>query len=212
MRKVVFILCILLMLGVQWPSQYGQDVMATQSVIPDDAIRLRILANSDSPRDQWLKRRVRDDVIAYVTAAADELDSVETSRRWIGERLPHIARLAEAVVRESGFSYPVTVDYGPVHFPTKLYGNRVYPAGAYEAVKITIGRGEGANWWCVLFPPLCFVDMKNADAVSDEDEEGEEEQEPIEESDDTGEDAVVEVRLFLVDWFNRLLEKLKRLA
>ena len=60
------------------------------------------------------------------------------------------------------------VDFGQVPFPTKLYGNQVYPAGNYEALRITIGKGEGENWWCVLFPPLCFIDMSNGDAIQDE--------------------------------------------
>lgn len=136
-----------------------------QLEIPEEAIRLRILANSDDPRDQWLKRQVRDAVLQEMESWVDQPKRIEDARRMIRNRLPRFQEIADEIVRRNGYDYSVKVDYGKVPFPTKLYGNRVYPAGEYEAVRIVIGKGEGDNWWCVLFPPLCFIDMESGDAL-----------------------------------------------
>ncbi|WP_285767934.1 stage II sporulation protein R [Peribacillus sp. SI8-4] len=147
-------------------------------VIPDEAIRLRILANSDEEKDQAVKRLIRDEVNKDITEWVRELTSLDEARDVITSHLPEIQATAEAVVRENGLQQSVKVDFGQAEFPTKLYGQYLYPAGEYEAVIITLGEGEGANWWCVLFPPLCFLDFSNGTAVSqspmpDEEEEGE---------------------------------------
>ncbi len=137
--------------------------------IPDQAIRLRILANSDRSEDQWLKRQVRDEIIKEMETWVRQPRTIEEARQAIKQHLPRFEQIAEKTVERHGFSYPVKVDYGRVPFPTKLYGDRVYPAGNYEALRVTLGEGKGGNWWCVLFPPLCFVDMSNGDAVPKED-------------------------------------------
>ncbi|MEY9870091.1 stage II sporulation protein R [Peribacillus sp. RS7] len=146
-------------------------------VIPDEAIRLRILANSDTEKDQAVKRLIRDQVNEDITKWVEELTSLDEARDVITSHLPDIQATAEAVIKEHGLEQSVKVDFGQAEFPTKLYGQYLYPAGDYEAVIITLGEGEGANWWCVLFPPLCFLDFSNGTAVSqspiveDEDEE-----------------------------------------
>lgn len=136
--------------------------------IPDQAIRLRILANSDRVEDQRLKRQVRDEVIKEMETWVRKPRTIEEARQVIKQHLPRFEQIAEETVARHGFSYPVQVDFGLVPFPTKLYGDKVYPAGNYEALRITLGEGKGDNWWCVLFPPLCFVDMSNGDAVPKE--------------------------------------------
>ncbi|MFD6206524.1 stage II sporulation protein R [Peribacillus sp. NPDC060253] len=146
-------------------------------VIPDEAIRLRILANSDTEEDQAVKRLIRDKVNQDITKWVAELTSLEDARDVITSHLPDIQATAEAVVKENGLEQSVKVDFGQAKFPTKLYGQYLYPAGEYEAVIITLGEGEGANWWCVLFPPLCFLDFSNGTAVS---------QSPIVEDEDEG--------------------------
>ncbi|MDW7614741.1 stage II sporulation protein R [Peribacillus simplex] len=146
-------------------------------VIPDEAIRLRILANSDTEEDQSVKRLIRDEVNKDITKWVEELTSLDDARDVITSHLPDIQATAEAVIKEHGLEQSVKVDFGQAEFPTKLYGQYLYPAGDYEAVIITLGEGEGANWWCVLFPPLCFLDFSNGTAVSQspivEDEEKE---------------------------------------
>lgn len=141
-------------------------------VIPNEAIRLRILANSDNGEDQELKRKVRDAVNEEITEWVAELTSIEDARDLIKSRLPEIQKIAEEVVAEEGSDQKVNTDFGKVSFPTKLYGQFLYPAGEYEAILITLGEGKGANWWCVLFPPLCFLDFSNGVAVSEGFEEG----------------------------------------
>ncbi|MFE5428574.1 stage II sporulation protein R [Peribacillus simplex] len=146
-------------------------------VIPDEAIRLRILANSDAEKDQAVKRLIRDEVNEDITKWVQELTSLDEARDVITSHLPDIQATAEAVIKEQGMEQSVKVDFGQAEFPTKLYGQYLYPAGDYEAVIITLGEGEGANWWCVLFPPLCFLDFSNGTAVSQSpivEEEGEE--------------------------------------
>jgi stage II sporulation protein R len=134
-------------------------------VIPAEAIRLRILANSDSAQDQEIKRKVRDAVNEQITLWVQDLTSLEKAKDVINSKLPEVQNIAERVVAEQGSTQSVNVEFGKVQFPTKLYGQFLYPAGEYQAILITLGEGTGANWWCVLYPPLCFLDFSNGVAV-----------------------------------------------
>ncbi|WNF37271.1 stage II sporulation protein R [Bacillaceae bacterium IKA-2] len=187
-RKVlIYIITSLLVLVMSWEAQRSMTVTAANIVtIPEEAIRLRILANSDSPRDQWLKREIRDKVNAEITEWVSDLNSLENARETIVANLDQIEQIVKAELTRVGINESFSVDFDEVQFPTKLYGNMVYSAGNYEAVLITIGTGKGENWWCVLFPPLCFIDFANGDAV-----EGEE-------------DGEVEVRFFVFELFNKV--------
>jgi stage II sporulation protein R len=133
--------------------------------IPNDAVRLRILANSDGAQDQWLKRQVRNAIVEDIKTWAQKPKTREQARQMIRSHLPAFQQLADEIVRKHGYTYPVRVSFGQVPFPTKLYGDQVYAAGNYEALLVTIGKGVGGNWWCVLFPPLCFVDMGKGEAI-----------------------------------------------
>ncbi|WP_053368395.1 stage II sporulation protein R [Bacillus sp. FJAT-27245] len=135
-------------------------------IIPGEAIRLRILANSDREADQELKRKVRDMVNAKITEWVGELTSMDEARVVIKGHLPEIEAIAREVLDENGSSQSAKAEFGIVNFPTKLYGQFLYPAGKYEAILITLGEGKGANWWCVLYPPLCFLDFSSGTAVS----------------------------------------------
>ncbi len=142
------------------------EAMAKDSVvIPAEAIRLRILANSDHAQDQEIKRKVRDAVNEQITLWVQELTSLEKAKAVLTSKLPEVQDIAEKVVAEQGSSQSVKVEFGKVQFPTKLYGEFLYPAGEYQAILITLGEGTGANWWCVLYPPLCFLDFSNGVAV-----------------------------------------------
>lgn len=134
-------------------------------VIPAEAIRLRILANSDSAQDQEIKRMVRDAVNKQITLWVQDLTSLDKAKSVITSKLPEVQAIAEKVVAEQGSTQSVNVEFGKVQFPTKLYGEFLYPAGEYQAILITLGEGTGANWWCVLYPPLCFLDFSNGVAV-----------------------------------------------
>ncbi|XQY91705.1 stage II sporulation protein R [Metabacillus sp. HB246100] len=184
-------------------------------VIPDEAIRLRILANSDSDEDQALKRKVRDEVNKEITKWVAELTSVEAARQLIQSRLPEIEAIVEEVLIQENKQQTYSVDFDNVSFPTKLYGNFIYPAGEYEAILISLGDAKGANWWCVLFPPLCFLDFSNGEAVKaaesqeDQDTTGNSTTKTNEETaslviDEEEEGEEVEVKFFLVEWFTGL--------
>jgi stage II sporulation protein R len=155
---MIYLLVALACLMMSWESSAADAAIAGQ-LIPEESIRLRILANSDSPADQLLKRRVRDAVVAQMNEWVTEQDHIDQAREAIRSNMPAIEQLVRDTLAAYGYDYEVTVELGPVDFPTKLYGNVVYPAGVYEALLISIGKAEGQNWWCVLFPPLCFVDM-----------------------------------------------------
>ncbi|TVX89514.1 stage II sporulation protein R [Paenibacillus agilis] len=142
-----------------------------QEAIPEDAIRLRILAHSDEEADQAVKRQVRDAVVEAMNGWLEEGStprSREEAKNWIESHLEQIQNIADEVVAEAGYAYGVKAELKVVPFPAKLYGGQAYPAGNYEALRITLGSGEGQNWWCVLFPPLCFVDGTQGTAVAAE--------------------------------------------
>ncbi|MFD1362018.1 stage II sporulation protein R [Lentibacillus salinarum] len=173
--------------------------IADIKVIPDDAIRLRILANSDQDADQQLKRKVRDDVNAAISEWVEDMTDIDEARKLIEAHIPEIRSIVEDVLEAENKQQTVDVEYGQnITFPAKLYGSYLYPPGEYEAVLITLGEGEGANWWCVLFPPLCFLDFSNGTTVA-EAEEAETESEQEKEEEEEEEEA--DVKFFLFEWF-----------
>lgn len=141
-------------------------------MIPDDAIRLRILANSDSSKDQEIKRRVRDALNEEIASWVEDIDDIEKARALIADKTEEIESIVADTLSKYNAEQAFTVKYNDeVQFPTKIYGSYLYPAGEYEAVLITLGEGEGSNWWCVLFPPLCFLDFANGTTVEAEDDD-----------------------------------------
>lgn len=125
-------------------------------------IRFHVIANSDSDRDQALKRRVRDLVVQRMAPEFSKANNLNQARKIARTHLEEIKQIARKEVKQWGKDYPVSVQLGNFDFPVKTYGDLTLPAGNYEAVKVVIGEGQGANWWCVLFPPLCFVDVSKA--------------------------------------------------
>jgi len=131
----------------------------TAEDISSKLIRLHVIANSDSPEDQALKLRVRDNIIKALNSEFENVDDIERSRKLIKSNLKKIEDIARQEIIKSGKDYKVKAVYGKFPFPIKSYGYITLPAGEYEALRVIIGEGKGANWWCVLFPPLCFVDI-----------------------------------------------------
>lgn len=165
MKRIMLMVFSLLMLMMCWEGQLTSANVMDNGPIPQQSIRLRIIANSDSFQDQWLKREVRDALIVQMNKWAGQIGSYEEAKKVVGANLPQLQEVVDQTIRDRGFSYAAKVDFGRVPFPTKLYGTYVYPAGNYEALRVQIGEAQGQNWWCVLFPPLCFIDMSNGDAV-----------------------------------------------
>ena len=123
--------------------------------------RLHILANSNSEIDQDLKLKVRDGIIEYMNSQELSNYSKEEVITLVKTNLDSYRKVAENIIKENGFNYPVSLEVGTFYFPSKIYGNISLPAGNYEALRINIGQAQGENWWCSLFPPLCFVDISS---------------------------------------------------
>ena len=134
---------------------YGEHYRIQQQ-LAEKVIRFHVLANSDSTADQHLKLQVRDAVGAYMYEKMPEIESRENCEEMILQWIPEIIETAEKVVAEAGYSYEVKAALTNCDFPVKSYGTYTFPAGKYEALQIVIGEGDGANWWCVMYPNMCF--------------------------------------------------------
>lgn len=133
-----------------------------QQNLAKEVFRFHVLANSDSEEDQALKMQVKEAVIAYMKEEIPSSDSVEMTKEWAKGHLDAIVNLAEAVVQEQGYAYEVGAEVTTCDFPEKTYGDITFPSGEYEALRIEIGEAKGQNWWCVLYPNLCFIDAVHA--------------------------------------------------
>lgn len=160
-----YLLLSLFFLMASWDAN-RTNAAVVSSTIPQESIRLRILANSDAPQDQWIKRDVRDAVIEEMNQWIQNPMGIEQAREEVRSRLGDLHQVVGRVLAQNGYYDEHQVELGVFPFPAKMYGDRVYPAGDYEALLITIGRGQGQNWWCVLFPPLCFVDAVSGEAAA----------------------------------------------
>ncbi len=165
MKRFFLIAFALFVAMMSWEGQLTAAPVRNNGPIPQESIRLRILANSDSIQDQWVKREVRDAIVAQMNLWVKDIRSYDEAKQVVAKKLPELQKLVDKTLKDRGFTYTAVVDFGEVPFPTKLYGSYVYPAGNYEALRVRIGEAKGQNWWCVLFPPLCFIDMSNGDAV-----------------------------------------------
>jgi len=126
---------------------------------PDNLIRLHVVANSDGAEDQAVKLAVRDAVARYLAPTlADARDRAEAAAT-VAAKVAEVEEVANAVLAERKSPYRARAEWGRSAFPTRAYADLVVPAGEYDALRVVLGRGEGRNWWCVLFPPLCFVDL-----------------------------------------------------
>jgi len=146
---------------------YANNVLDDLS---DNFFRLHILANSDSDEDQNLKLKVRDNIIKYMNQLSYDGLTKQDAINLTCSNLNNFKQIAEKTIIDEGYDYSVNLEIGNFYFPTKEYGNISLPAGYYDALKIEIGNANGKNWWCSLFPPLCFVDI-SAGVIDEESEE-----------------------------------------
>lgn len=145
-------------------------VNAVSEDISNSVFRLHVIANSDSKEDQNLKYKVRDAVLEYMNNIAKDCTSKEEVINLAYEYQDEFKKVAKKVIEENGYDYDVNIRIGNFEFPTKNYGDISLPAGYYDALRIEIGEAKGQNWWCVMFPPLCFVDVTSG-VVPDESKE-----------------------------------------
>ena len=131
-----------------------------------DVLRLHIIANSDTDEDQEAKLYVRDQILAYMEDynAADK----EAAMAFAQENLDGLEAVAQKALAEKGLDYGVKAEVGVFDFPAREYGDEYYPAGKYDALKIELGEAKGQNWWCVMFPPLCLLDITLAEEADEE--------------------------------------------
>ena len=159
MKKVfVFILMLLLVVSVYKKSNDSVK-------IPDSAIRFRILANSNSPRDQKIKEDIRDKMQKELYSLLQNSKSIDDSRKIINSNMSNFNEILKDSMKDIEYSY--SIDYGMHYFPSKTYKGITYDEGNYESLLVTLGSGKGDNWWCVLFPPLCLLEAEESSDVKD---------------------------------------------
>lgn len=156
-KLAILFLAFLLLINVLY---IGEEAEALEKR-GENLIRFHVLANSDSPGDQELKLKVRDKVIDAMSGDLEISKNADETRDILINNLDKIKAVAEEEIYKNGQNYGVRVYLGEYKFPTKRYGSVVFPAGRYEALRVEIGDAGGQNWWCVMFPPLCFVDVKH---------------------------------------------------
>lgn len=200
-RVVVLLLLLTLFIFISALSY----VRVVSKDIADSVFRLHVIANSDSSEDQDLKLKVRDSLLIYMNTLAQNCSSKEEVIKLATEHQEEFKEIAEQTITDNGFSYPVNIEIGSADFPTKTYGDISLPIGTYDALKVQIGDAEGKNWWCVMFPPLCFVDVSSG-VVPDSSKEEMKENLNDEEYDliSKTEDSKIHFKFKLIEFFQNL--------
>ncbi len=166
--KMVIILTILFFIYVSLCAiSYAYDISED---ISSSVFRLHVIANSDSEADQNLKYIVRDNLLNYMNNICANCSSKEEAITIAKAHIDDFKQIALNTIHSEGYNYNVTINIGNFEFPTKYYGDISLPAGYYDALKVEIGNAKGQNWWCVMFPPLCFTDITSG-IVPDESKE-----------------------------------------
>ena len=156
-KKLNFILILTILVFIYIALLSFNYSKAVSSNLSDSVFRLHIIANSDSSADQELKLKVRDNIINYMNTLTSSSSDKKDVISMVNNHLDSFKEIALNTLKENGYNYDVNIEIGNFNFPTKTYGDISFPAGNYDALKIEIGDAIGQNWWCVLFPPLCFV-------------------------------------------------------
>ena len=154
MKRVNILLCVLLIIAV-----IALFIGCESSVNNSDAgyLRIHIRANGNSDADQQVKLKVRDEVVAFLSPLLRDLKSADEAKKFVINNRDRIVFIADQVLEQNGFSYRSSCSVKREVFPTRSYGDLTLESGEYDAVIINLGDGSGDNWWCVAFPPLCFV-------------------------------------------------------
>lgn len=207
---VLICMCTSTFIGCTSMPNSSDEVIYNYEEVKDILIRFHVIANSDSDEDQNLKLKVRDEVIEYLYPMLKESKSLDESRKILLDNEDEVNNIAQDVIKGNGYNYKTKIQLSHENFPEKSYGNIILPQGNYEAFRIIIGSGEGRNWWCVMFPPLCFIDVTKGKV--EEDESKKELDREVEKNRDDGskseeddeEKVVVKFKLFeiLKDLFN----------
>lgn len=166
-KFIIFFLCLFLLLSL--PATKN-DAKVSQEHIASEIIRLHVIANSDSKEDQALKLLVKDNIVSYLRDKLTDAKTIEDARKVIQNNLSSIEEIAVNTMDSQGYFYGATASLTFCDFPIKQYGDLVFPSGNYEALRVKLGASEGKNWWCVMFPSLCYVD-ETYDVITEENKE-----------------------------------------
>ncbi len=206
-KETVIMVLIALMLGgiltgaviSNLDTEAREQLLATQESLAEEVLRFHVLANSDTEEDQALKLEVKEAVIDYMEEELKTQDSLLITKVWVENHLDNIQKLSEEVIQEAGYEYSVSVGLNEAYFPVKTYGDITFPEGEYEALQIKIGDANGQNWWCCLYPNLCFIDATYG-VVSEEGKENLQEVLTVEEYEMITTTTEFEVKSFFFSW------------
>ena len=155
----------ILLLGIIFSIYVLIGYKFSQIDIPSDALRIRILANSNSEYDQTVKNELRENIQSYVYDLLKNTNSITTARGIITSKLNEISNRTGNFLKLKNYNLPYKINFGYNYFPEKIYRGVTYDEGYYESLLITLGDGKGDNWWCVLFPPLCLLEAEESTEV-----------------------------------------------
>lgn len=156
MKKIYAILLLIIIVFIT-------NIKASNNIIPNEAIRFRIIANSDSEYDQQIKLKVKDQMELDLYNLLKKTKGIEEARKVINDNLDNISESVKKVLEKENYNEDYNINFGLNYFPEKKYRGITYEEGYYESLVITLGKGEGKNWWCVLFPPLCLLEAEETD-------------------------------------------------
>ncbi|MGN0985583.1 MAG: stage II sporulation protein R [Candidatus Enterenecus sp.] len=196
-----------LMLALGLTLLVGGYSSACRGALADRVLRLHVIANSDSPSDQALKLEVRDAVLEQAAPLLAGADSQRAAEEALEPHLEELAWAGQAVLAAAGCDDTVTVSLADAWFPTKVYDGFSLPAGTYRALRVVIGAGEGQNWWCVVFPPLCLASV--TEEISETAALGGLTDDQV--ALITGRDGGYVLKFRLIEWWEELLQKLGNL-
>ena len=155
-KKIMIIMAIAVVVLVN-------NVKAKEVIIPDNAIRIRIIANSNSFKDQFIKGQVRDSLQLEINEMLANVKTIEGARSILNKNLKKFDFVVEKVLKRNNVDLNYNINYGMNYFPEKEFKGVNYNEGYYESIVVTLGKGKGNNWWCVLFPPLCLMESEEKD-------------------------------------------------
>lgn len=161
-KQVICIGAAVLLAAILTGSLTERKIQTLQKNMAQEVFRFHVLANSDSEKDQSLKMQVKENVIAYMKKHLPESENAEMTKDWVFMHLSELANVAKTTLRREKCNDDVIVEVTNCYFPDKTYGDITFPKGEYDALRIKLGKAEGENWWCVLYPNLCFIDAVHA--------------------------------------------------
>ncbi|MBM6896790.1 stage II sporulation protein R [Pseudoflavonifractor capillosus] len=180
----------------------GMWASVTQRALADEVLRLHVVANSDSDADQAVKLQVRDAILTAATPYLDGVNGQEQAEQALEPHLSELAQAGAAVLGEAGMDYPITVTITDQWFPTKEYTDFALPAGTYRSLQVVLGQGQGHNWWCVVFPPLCVSSVSEESVATSASGVLSEDQISL----ISGQDGEYVLRFKVLEWWDSLVQ------